>query len=165
MAREHELGGDQELIAALRTRSGEVWGALGLYREPDRPMFDAAEMAFLRAVAPHLADGVRRALLVGEATDPEGPDAPGLVVLDEDWQVESTHARRRALAGRPARRRLGAGPAADRACSRSPAGRCAPRRAGGPGEVAMARVLTRAGTLGRAARRRPGRRPARRASR
>jgi hypothetical protein len=28
------LGGDQELIARLRSRSGEVWGALGLYREP-----------------------------------------------------------------------------------------------------------------------------------
>ena len=27
------LGGDQELIAALRTPSGQVWGALGLYRE------------------------------------------------------------------------------------------------------------------------------------
>lgn len=31
-----ELGGDQELIARLRSRSGEVWGALGLYREPGR---------------------------------------------------------------------------------------------------------------------------------
>ena len=28
-----ELGGDQELIAGLRTISGAAWGALGLYRE------------------------------------------------------------------------------------------------------------------------------------
>lgn len=28
------LGGDQELIAALRTSQGHVWGAVGLYREP-----------------------------------------------------------------------------------------------------------------------------------
>lgn len=28
------MGGDQELILGLRTRTGEVWGALGLYREP-----------------------------------------------------------------------------------------------------------------------------------
>jgi hypothetical protein len=41
-------------------------------------MFDAAELAFVQAVAPHLAGGIR-SLLVGEAVDP-GPDAPGLVV-------------------------------------------------------------------------------------
>jgi hypothetical protein len=32
-----ELGGDQELIARLRSRSGEVWGMLGLYRQTGRP--------------------------------------------------------------------------------------------------------------------------------
>jgi DNA-binding CsgD family transcriptional regulator len=83
------LGGDQELIAALRTPSGEVWGALGLYREPGQPMFDDADLAFIRAVAPSLAEGARRGLLVGEATDPEGPDAPGLVVLSANGEVES----------------------------------------------------------------------------
>ena len=31
----------------------------------------------------------RRGLLIGEASDPDGPEAPGLVVLDEDWNVES----------------------------------------------------------------------------
>lgn len=84
------LGGDQEMLTALRTRSGEVWGALGLYREPGAPMFDQADKAFMRAVAPHLAEGARRALLVGEAMDPEGSHAPGLVVLDAALQVEST---------------------------------------------------------------------------
>ncbi len=81
-------GGDQELIAALRTRSGDVWGALGLYREPGRPLFDAAEVAFVQSVAPALAEGARRALLVGEATDPEGPNAPGMVVLGPRWELE-----------------------------------------------------------------------------
>jgi DNA-binding CsgD family transcriptional regulator len=85
-----KLGGDQEMIVGLRTRTGDVWGALGLYREPGRPMFDATEKRFLTTVAPHLAEGARRALLVGEATDPEGPDAPGLVILDDRWEVEST---------------------------------------------------------------------------
>ena len=84
------LGGDQELIAALRTQAGEVWGALGLYREPGRPMFDVEELQFVQAVAPSLAEGARRALLVGEAVDPEGPDAPGLVVLSHNGEVEST---------------------------------------------------------------------------
>jgi DNA-binding CsgD family transcriptional regulator len=83
------LGGDQELILRLRTRSGETWGMLGLYREPGAPAFSDAEKAFLSLVAPELADGARRALLIGEAREPEHPDAPGLVILDADWQVRS----------------------------------------------------------------------------
>ena len=83
-------GGDQEMIAGLRTQTGDVWGALGLYREPGRPLFDKEELEFVQVVAPYLAEGARRALLVGEATEPEGPDAPGLVVLSDDWDVEST---------------------------------------------------------------------------
>ncbi|HEX5879576.1 MAG TPA: helix-turn-helix transcriptional regulator [Actinomycetota bacterium] len=66
-----------------------MWGALGLYREPGRPLFDDAEVAFVRAVAPSLAEGARRALLVGEAVDPEGPESPGLLVLSDTWEVES----------------------------------------------------------------------------
>jgi DNA-binding CsgD family transcriptional regulator len=83
------LGGDQELIACLRTKSGEVWGALGLYREPGQAMFDADELDFVHAIAPVLAEGARNSLLLGEATDPEGADAPGLIVVTEDWQIES----------------------------------------------------------------------------
>jgi DNA-binding CsgD family transcriptional regulator len=83
------LGGDQELIAALRTHTGEVWGALGLYRAPGKPLFDDADLAFVQAIAPSLAEGARRALLVGEAVDPEEPDAPGLVVLSDKGEVES----------------------------------------------------------------------------
>ena len=84
-----EMGGDQELLVALRTPSGEVWGMLGLYREPGRPQFDSDELDFLQAASRYLAEGAQRGLLVGEASDPERPDAPGLVVLRDDWSVES----------------------------------------------------------------------------
>jgi DNA-binding CsgD family transcriptional regulator len=40
-------------------------------------------------VTPHLAEGAKRALLVGEASDPDGPTAPGLLVLHDDWSIES----------------------------------------------------------------------------
>jgi DNA-binding CsgD family transcriptional regulator len=140
------MGGDQELIARLRARSGEVWGALGLYREPGRPFFDDADKHFLRAVAPHLAAGARRALLVGEATDPEGPGAPGLLILTDRWEIDSTT---------PGTGRwLSELPDGDWAAGRLPsavlslAGRAlrAAATAGQPGEVAVSRVLSRAGT-------------------
>ena len=48
-------GADQEMMLALRTQAGLVWGMLGLYREPGEPMFDSDERRFLSVVAPHLA--------------------------------------------------------------------------------------------------------------
>jgi DNA-binding CsgD family transcriptional regulator len=134
-----QLGGDQEMIARLQTRSGETWGAIGLYREPDRPLFDSADKAFLQAASPALADGVRRALLLGEATDPEWPDAPGLVILDEHQSIESTSPGAEQWLDELSDTGPGHLPPAVRAVAAAAA-------AGGPaGQAAMARVLTRSG--------------------
>jgi DNA-binding CsgD family transcriptional regulator len=140
------LGGDQELIAALRTPSGEVWGALGLYREPGRPLFDDTELAFVQSLAPSLAEGARRALLVGEATDPEGPNAPGLLVLSDDGEVESaTPGVERWLAALPdGDLQAGKLPSAVLAVA-GQALRTA-EHPDQPGEVAVSRVLSRLGT-------------------
>jgi DNA-binding CsgD family transcriptional regulator len=141
-----ELGGDQELIVGLRVPSGGAWGGLGLYREPGEPMFSDDEIGFLRAVAPSLAEGAQRALLLGEATDPEGPEAPGLLVLSSDWEVES------ATPG--VERWVSELPEGDWDSGRLPAAllsvagralRSAENR-DVPGEVAVARVLGRSGT-------------------
>ena len=141
-----KMGGDQELIVGLRTRSGDVWGALGLYREPDRPLFDAAEQRFLLAVAPRLAEGARRALLVGEATDPEGPDAPGLVILSERWEVESTTpGLGRWLAELPDGD-WDSGRLPSAVLSVAARARRSAENPDQPGEVAVARVLSRGGT-------------------
>jgi hypothetical protein len=88
-------GADQEMIAALRTHGGDVWGALSLYRQPDRPLFDPDEKAFLAAISPLMADAIRRALLIGESADPEASDAPGMIVFGPDWHTESMSAHRR----------------------------------------------------------------------
>ena len=85
-----ELGGDQELIAALRTPDGVTWGAVGLYRQPGAPLFSEDEQELVRRAAPALAEGARRALLLGEARDAEGPEAPGLLVLDRRGEVVSS---------------------------------------------------------------------------
>jgi len=140
-----ELGGDQELIAALRTPQRDAWGALSLYRAPGAPTFAPDEIAFVGEVAPSLAQGARAALLVAEAREPDGPDAPGLLVLSDRWEVESATPGLDAL--------LAELPGADPVAGRLPApvmavAAQALRSAEGrdvPGEVALARVLSRAG--------------------
>ena len=79
----------QELLVALRSPTGENWGTTRLNRAPGDPMFSEHEINFMSAAAPLIAEGVRRGLLVGEATEPERPDAPGLVVMTPDGEVES----------------------------------------------------------------------------
>ena len=140
-----EMGGDQEMIAALRT-GGAVWGAVGLYRAPGEPLFGREEKAFVSAVGPDLAAGARTGLLVGEARDPQWPDSPGLVVLSEGGEVESTTAGvERWLSDLPDGN-LDAGrlPSAVHAV----AGRAlrTAESPDDPGEVALARVLSRSGT-------------------
>jgi DNA-binding CsgD family transcriptional regulator len=79
----------QELLVALRSSTGENWGTMRLNRAPGEPMFSEPEINFISAAAPLIAEGVRRGLLVGEATEPERPDAPALVVMTLDGEVES----------------------------------------------------------------------------
>jgi DNA-binding CsgD family transcriptional regulator len=140
------MGGDQELIAALRTGNGEAWGAVGLYRAPRDRMFDGADKAFLTAIGPDLATGARTGLLVGEARDPQWPDSPGLVVLSEAGEVESTTPGvERWLSDLPdGDLEAGTLPTAVHAV----AGRALRTAEGSdePGEIALARVLSRSGT-------------------
>ncbi len=141
-----KYGGDQEMLCALRTSTGEAWGALGLYRDEGRPRFDAAELAFISDVSGHLAEGARNALLVGEARESEALDGPGLMVLSSDWEVESmTPGLDRWLHDLPDGDRLAGNlPAAVVAV----ASRALRTVAGSnpSGEVAMARVLSRSGS-------------------
>lgn len=83
------FGCDQELLVALRTRDKQTWGMIGLYREFGRPMFSDDEIALLRAIAPTVAQGARHGLLLGQAREPDLPEAPGAVVLDRTLAVVS----------------------------------------------------------------------------
>jgi DNA-binding CsgD family transcriptional regulator len=138
------MGGDQEMVAALRT-GGDVWGAVGLYRAPGEPMFDSEDKAFLKTIGPDLATGARTGLLVGEAQDPQWPDSPGLVVLSQEGELESTTPG--------VERWLSDLPDGDLNAGRLPtvvhavAGRALRTAEGSePGDVALARVLSRSGT-------------------
>ena len=79
----------QEMLVALGSRRGDFWGTVRLNRLPGQPEFAADEIAFMAAVAPDLAEGVRRGVVVGEATDPDRPDAPGLIILDAEGEIVS----------------------------------------------------------------------------
>ncbi len=75
-----------ELRAALMT-SGVCWGFLCLHRDRSSPHFTAAEAAFIGRLTPHIALGLRKALLLGSTTGPPLPDEPGLLLLAEDLSV------------------------------------------------------------------------------
>ncbi|HEX2181332.1 MAG TPA: helix-turn-helix transcriptional regulator [Rubrobacteraceae bacterium] len=78
---EHEVRG----VFAL---DGELWGSVSAMREPASPDFDAREVAFFRRVAPHLAAGLKAAVLRSEAlAEPDGDGSPGVLVLDRAGRV------------------------------------------------------------------------------
>jgi DNA-binding CsgD family transcriptional regulator len=75
-----------ELRAALIT-GGVCWGFLCLHRDRSSPHFTPAEVAFLGRLTPHIALGLRKALLLGITTGLSVPDEPGLLLLTEDLEV------------------------------------------------------------------------------
>jgi len=85
-----QRGADQEMFARLQLPSGEVWGALGLYREPGDAMFNDREKGFLAAAAPYLAQGTRRAVIQSQTFETNRPSTPSLIVLSDRWEIRST---------------------------------------------------------------------------
>jgi DNA-binding CsgD family transcriptional regulator len=80
-----ELG--DELRAALVVGS-KCWGFMCLHRERSSPNFTPAEAAFLAKLTPHLAEGLRTALLIGDAQGTSSaPDGPGLLLLGDDLSL------------------------------------------------------------------------------
>ena len=79
-------GFGDELRAALSDANG-TWGALTLLREAGSPRFTSAETRFLTSVAGNLAEGLRRATLLGAAVR-EDPGDTGLLVLAPDGTIE-----------------------------------------------------------------------------
>jgi len=76
-----------ELRAALVVGS-KCWGFMCLHRERSSPNFTPAEAAFLAKLTPHLAEGLRTALLIGHGrvTAPP-PEGPGLLLLGDDLSL------------------------------------------------------------------------------
>ena len=81
-------GFDDELRVVLTGATG-TWGALTLLREARRPRFTHAESGLMASLAGPLADGVRRATLLGGAADDDA--GPGLLVLAPDYSLATAN--------------------------------------------------------------------------
>jgi DNA-binding CsgD family transcriptional regulator len=84
------IGLGDELRAALMVGS-RCWGFVCLHRERSSPNFTPAEAAFLAKLAPYLAEGLRTALLIGDAQATSSlPEGPGVAVLADDLSLVAT---------------------------------------------------------------------------
>src|SRR5690348_6552944 len=83
-----------ELRAALISGS-QCWGTMCLHREDASHGFDDQEIDLVRRIAPHVAEGLRRAITLGPlpaAAVTMGTAGPGMVVLGQDLTVMSLNA-------------------------------------------------------------------------
>lgn len=99
------IGLGDELRAALRVGAA-CWGVLCLHRELSPSGFTDAEAAFLRSLAPHLAEGLRAAVLLSAIEATPAADGPGLLLLADDLSAVAMTAAAQTLLdemeGRPA---------------------------------------------------------------
>jgi DNA-binding CsgD family transcriptional regulator/GAF domain-containing protein len=83
------LGLGDELRVAFMSK-GRCWGAMCLHRADGPGGFTPTELDVVRRIAPHVGDGLRRAVLVQMTTTAAGELAgPGVVVLGADMAVRS----------------------------------------------------------------------------
>ncbi len=81
------IGFGDELRVVCSDATG-AWGDLILAREFGRPRFGASEVSFLASLAPLLAEGLRRAAILGEAATGD-QNSTGVVVLAPDNSVDA----------------------------------------------------------------------------
>lgn len=92
------IGLGDELRAALRVGVA-CWGVLCLHRERSQMGFRDDEAAFLGSVAPHLAEGLRTAVLLGDIDTAPAVAGPGLLLLADNLSVVAMTAAAQALLG------------------------------------------------------------------
>lgn len=68
------------------------WGTLCLHRAQVGWRYTAAEAAYVTQLAPHIADGLRKALLLDAPPVEKTPDGPGVLILTEDLAIVATTA-------------------------------------------------------------------------
>ena len=79
-----------EMRATFVTNAA-CWGTLCLHRERATPAYTPAEAAFLSRLTPHIAEGLRKALLLEHAPGATTPDEPGVLIVSDDLSVVTTN--------------------------------------------------------------------------
>jgi DNA-binding CsgD family transcriptional regulator len=74
-------------MRAVFVTNAACWGTLCLHREQAVTEYTPAEAAFLAQLAPHIAEGLRKALLLGGVSVAKTPEGPGALMLAEDYSV------------------------------------------------------------------------------
>jgi DNA-binding CsgD family transcriptional regulator len=82
------LGLGDELRAALVAK-GRCWGVLCLHRGASHFGFSEREIAVVRRLTPHLAEGLRRSMVIDGTSRHAGVGRPGIVVLDDNLSLIS----------------------------------------------------------------------------
>lgn len=75
----------EDELRAIFVTDALCWGTLCLHRE--RARYTPAESAFLTQLAPHIADALRKVLLLEHSPLGKEPDGPGVLILSEDLSV------------------------------------------------------------------------------
>lgn len=78
----------REMRAALVV-DGACWGGANLFRTEGQPDFTTAEAEVMARLGPHLAEGLRVALVLGGESCSPGSESPGLVLFDRHDAVTS----------------------------------------------------------------------------
>ncbi len=74
-------------MRAVFVTNAACWGTLCLHREQAKTDYAPAEAAFLAQLTPHIAEGLRKALLLEKVPLTKTPDGPGVLILAEDLSV------------------------------------------------------------------------------
>lgn len=77
----------EDELRAVFVTEGICWGTLCLHRQQSSTGYTAADADFLAQLAPHVADGLRKALLLTGVPQGITPDGPGVILLAEDLSV------------------------------------------------------------------------------
>jgi DNA-binding CsgD family transcriptional regulator len=79
-----------EMRAAF-VANAACWGTLCLHRDRTAPAYTPAEAAFFARLTPHIAEGLRKALLLEHLKEhppgPAAPDGPGVLILADDLSI------------------------------------------------------------------------------
>jgi DNA-binding CsgD family transcriptional regulator len=80
------IGLGDELRGVLKAGSS-TWGSFCFHREAGPSGFSDEEASFVQKIAPHLGEGIRAALLLGNGEQPEAGGGPGLLTLNDALRV------------------------------------------------------------------------------